>query len=93
MKKPLSGKIPHFRDISIGTKLLFATLFMALSILFSNIIIYRQVNSLLTRLNQVYSSNVDLTELSDSLDEVQEYLYRYLEVRDYDSLSSYYRAA
>jgi len=86
-------RIPHFRDMSIGTKLLFGVLFMSLSILISNMILYQQVNSLIYRLNQVYASNVDLTELSDSLNEVQEYLYRYLEVRDYDSLSSYYRAA
>ena len=68
-------------------------LFTALLILLSNLFLYGQINTLILRMNSVYSSNVDLTELSDCLEEVRQDLYRYLETRDYETLSDYYRAS
>lgn len=50
------------------------------------------INSLIRRLDTVYASNVNMTELRQGLDEVQMDLYQYLEVRDYDALSDYYVA-
>ena len=57
-----------------------------------NIILYSQVNKTIRRMDTVYSSNVDLTELSDSLSAVQESLYAYLSVKTSDSLENYYRS-
>lgn len=58
----------------------------------SNLLIYAQINRMVVRMDSVYSSNVNLNELSDRLDEVQNYMYKYLEVKDSDSLTAYYRA-
>ena len=54
---------------------------------------YFMINSLITRLDTVYASNVNMAELRQNLDMVQQDLYQYLEVRDYDALSDYYAAA
>ena len=83
----------HWRNLPIRWKLYISVLFISVLILVSNFILYNQVNNLIRRMDEVYSSNVNLTELSDTLGELQQYLYRYLEVRDYDSLSGYYRTA
>ena len=83
----------YWSDRPVATKLMTGVVFTVLMIFLSNLLLYTQINTLIMRLNQVYSSNVNLTELSDSLSEVQGYLYRYLEIRDYDSLSGYYRAS
>ena len=58
----------------------------------SNLLIYAQINKLVVRMDSVYSSNVNLNELSECLDDVQNFMYKYLEVRDSDSLTAYYRA-
>ena len=83
----------HWRNLPIRWKLYISVLFISVLILVSNFILYNQVNNLIRRMDEVYSSNVNLTELSDTLGKLQQYLYRYLEVRDYDSLSGYYRTA
>ena len=43
-------------------------------------------------MNSVYMSNVNLNELSDALTGVQNYMYKYLQVKDSESLNDYYRA-
>ena len=56
-----------------------------------NMILYEQVNKTIRRMDTVYSSNVDLTDLSASLENVQQALYSYLSVKTSDSLENYYR--
>ena len=53
--------------------------------------LYEQVNKTIRRMDTVYSSNVDLTDLSASLENVQQALYSYLSVKTSDSLENYYR--
>ncbi|MCR5032771.1 MAG: histidine kinase [Lachnospiraceae bacterium] len=93
--KPEASRIKSagrfWRDLPIGSKMRFVMLFTLLVIFASNLILYSQINYLIRRMNSVYSSNVNLSELSDSIDRVQEDLYRYLEVRDYESLSDFFR--
>lgn len=85
-------KRKRWRDIPLARKVLLAVgsiLFMILSI---NVILYSQVNKTIKRMDTVYSSNVDLTELSDSLESVQQALYAYLSVKTSDSLENYFRS-
>ncbi len=86
-------KFRLWRDLPIGSKLMVVMLFIIIMVFASNIIMYTMINSLIIRLDSVYSSNVNMTELRDSLSQVQSDLYRYLEVRDYDSLSSYFKSS
>ena len=82
----------RWRDIPLATKMILAVGSIMLLMLGINIILYSQVNKTIRRMDTVYSSNVDLTELSDSLSAVQESLYAYLSVKTSDSLENYYRS-
>ena len=79
-------KRKRWKDIPLGRKVLLAVVSIMLLMLGINIILYSQVNKTIRRMDTVYSSNVDLTELSDSLSNVQESLYGYLSVKTSDSL-------
>jgi sensor histidine kinase YesM len=72
---------------------MYVVLFTSVLMLISTAIMYFMINSLITRLDTVYASNVNMAELRQNLDMVQQDLYQYLEVRDYDALSDYYVAA
>ncbi|MCR5773838.1 MAG: histidine kinase [Lachnospiraceae bacterium] len=90
MKRRSIGEI--WEDLPVAKKILVEMLFVGIALLVSNMLLYLRINDLVDRLNSVYSVNLNLTDLSDSLNEVQENMYRYLEIRDYDSLSNYYRS-
>ncbi|MCR4999236.1 MAG: sensor histidine kinase [Lachnospiraceae bacterium] len=80
----------HWKDYSIRRKLMTVVLFTSILMLISSFIMYFMINSLIRRLDTVYASNVNMTELRQNLDQVQQDLYQYLEVRDYDALSHFY---
>ena len=82
----------RWKDVPLGRKVLLAVVSFMLLMLVINIILYSQINKTIRRMDTVYSSNVDLTELSDSLSDVQEALYAYLSVKTSDSLENYYKS-
>ena len=69
----------RWRDIPLATKMILAVGSIMVMMLVINMILYEQVN------------NVDLTDLSASLENVQQALYSYLSVKTSDSLENYYR--
>nr|WP_288826107.1 histidine kinase [uncultured Clostridium sp.] len=77
---PITKKL--FLEIAVTAVVLFA----------SNLFIYAQINQMVERMNSVYMSNVNLNELSDALTDVQNFMYKYLQVKDSESLTDYYRA-
>ncbi len=77
---PITRKL--FLEIAVTAVVLFA----------SNLFIYAQINQMVERMNSVYMSNVNLNELSDALTNVQNFMYKYLQVKDSESLTDYYRA-
>ena len=81
-----------WENLPITRKLFLEIAFTAAALFASNLLIYAQINRMVGRMDSVYSSNVNLNELSDRLGDVQNYMYRYLEVKDSDSLTNYYRA-
>lgn len=87
-----STKRKRWKDVPLGRKVLLAVVSIMLLMLVINIILYSQINKTIRRMDTVYSSNVDLTELSDSLSDVQEALYAYLSVKTSDSLENYYKS-
>ena len=82
----------RWKDVPLGRKVLLPVVSIMLLMLVINIILYSQINKTIRRMDTVYSSNVDLTELSDSLSDVQEALYAYLSVKTSDSLENYYKS-
>ena len=81
-----------WENLPITHKLFLEIALTAAALFASNLLIYAQINKLVVRMDSVYSSNVNLNELSECLDDVQNFMYKYLEVRDSDSLTAYYRA-
>ena len=79
-------------NIPIAHKLFLEIALTAAALFASNLLIYAQINRMVVRMDSVYSSNVNLNELSDCLAEVQNYMYKYLEVKVSDSLTAYYKA-
>lgn len=79
-------------NLPITRKLFLEIALTAVALFGSNLLIYAQINRMVGRMDSVYSSNVNLNELSDCLAGVQNNMYRYLEVKDSDSLTAYYRA-
>ena len=84
-------KRKRWKDIPLATKMILAVGSIMVMMLVINIILYEQVNKTIRRMDTVYSSNVDLTDLSASLENVQQALYSYLSVKTSDSLENYYR--
>ena len=81
----------RWRDIPMATKMILEVGSIMVMMLVINMILYEQVNKTIRRMDTVYSSNVDLTDLSASLENVQQALYSYLSVKTSDSLENYYR--
>lgn len=85
-------KVWRWRDLSLVTKVLIQVATVALLLFIINIFMYWQVNQAMQSLDQVYASNVNLTELSETLEAVQADMYSYLSVKTSDSLENYYRS-
>ena len=83
----------RWQDLSLTTKVLLEVILVTTIMFVVNLVMYWQVNRMAGRISQVYTSNVSLSELSDSLDEVQDSTYNYLLVKTSDSLEKYYRSA
>ena len=78
--------------LPLGQKIFFEVTMMALVLIASNIFIYWQVNRAVSRMDSVYASNVNLSELSETLGEVQQNMYNYVSVQSSDALENYYRS-
>lgn len=82
----------RWRDLPLAVKVLFQVSMVAIVLFSTNILMYWQMNHMMKSLDSVYASNVNLTELAESLDGVQTDMYNYLTVKTSDSLESYYRS-
>ena len=79
-----------FANMKISRKLV--AVFLATSIIAMgvNIFIYVNLNQALDKINQVFSSNISLNELSDNLNQIHTGLTGYLETKGTDDLELYY---
>lgn len=81
-----------FANLPLQTKLIAIYCLTALLILVVNLFMYRNINSMLHRLDQIYVSNINLNELSASLDGVQNNMTNYLNTKTTDAMDSYYKS-
>ena len=79
-----------FANMKISRKLV--AVFLATSVIAMgvNIFIYVNLNQALDKINQVFSSNISLNELSDNLNQIHTGLTGYLETKGTDDLELYY---
>lgn len=77
--------------MTIGKKLALEIIFITMILFGYNCLIYSQVNKVFIKMDHVYGSNISITELSDTLDYVNDSTYEYLTVKSSASLEDYYR--
>ena len=76
---------------SIGKKLTQVFLIVFAVVFIVNAFIYYNLNRAINQVDNVYSSNIQLNDLSENLEQVQNQLYQYLSTKSSDALEGYYR--
>ncbi|RGY96453.1 histidine kinase [Clostridium sp. AM58-1XD] len=84
--------IKFWDRLPLEKKILMEVTLMALALFASNLFIYWQVNRTTQKMDTVYASNVNLSELSDTLEEVQQGLYSCISIQSSETLENYYRS-
>ncbi len=79
------------RKLSIGVKMILVFIITTAILLLINLFMYVNVNRMMSRLDEVYRSNISLNELADTLSHVQTSMTYYLNTRTSDALEDYYR--
>lgn len=91
MSKQETGRREIKHPISIQVKFTIAVTATTLMILAVNLFMFYNINFMITKLDQIYVSNVNLNALSDTLDQVQSNMTDYLNTKSSDSMEEYYR--
>ncbi|WP_099467387.1 sensor histidine kinase [Konateibacter massiliensis] len=76
---------------SIQTKLIAVFLFTSCILLVVNMIMNQNMNKMISEIDKVYISNVNLNELQSILKQVQESMEEYLNTKTSDAMEAYYR--
>lgn len=77
---------------SIRLRLVLVFAFTTGVVFFANMFMYYNINKSIRTIDEVYVSNVGLNVLLDSLTDVQDYVYEYLNTQSTDALENYYRS-
>lgn len=81
-----------WNNLFIRTKLTLSFVFTSLILVFSNIILYSEVNQVTTKIDDIYISNVRLNDLSDALAATYDNVYEFLNTKSSAALENYYRS-
>ena len=76
---------------SIQTRLSSVMLLVLVFALGINFFIFSQIQNAVSRIDAVFSSNVDINDLSDALEQIQGTVYEYLNTKGTKALENYYR--
>ncbi len=91
--KRYHNNIQSFWSMSLEKKLTLTFLLTSGIIFIVNIILFLNINRAVDRIDEVYESNVEITELATALDQVQSDLTDYLQTKSSEALRNYYRSA
>lgn len=80
----------NYRDLSIQGKMAIVYIFASVLVLIVNLSLLFGINSLLLKLETTYQDNLDLNEINMALDDVQNSMTEYLNVKTTDALENYY---
>lgn len=81
----------RWNRFTIQRKLILAFILTTLILLAVNFYTYYSINLMVTNLNKIYMSNVELNELLECLNNVQGSMTDYLNTKTTDSMEEYYR--
>ncbi|MDD6039485.1 MAG: histidine kinase [bacterium] len=82
----------RWKNLSIQNKLMFAFVITIICFVGLNFFTYYSINLVVNHMNNVYSSNMELNDLLENLDQVQTYMTEYLKTKTTDSLEDYFRS-
>ena len=91
MKSKIRLLQTKWNDSGLQLKIVIVFILTISVIVFTNLILYLNINSMLEQVDRIYVSNVTLNQLSDALEEVQSSMTDYLDTKSSDALDSYYR--
>lgn len=90
MKRIINFIQHKWYTLTIRIKLVAVFMCTCAIIFIVNIFMYIEVNSTISKINEVYISNVKLNELSDSLNAIQNSMTDYLNTKGSEALQGYY---
>ncbi len=79
-----------FINLPLRTKLVLVFTITMLLVGFVNIYMHISINRVISSIDAVYASNVSLNQLMNSLDSVQDNMFRYLNTKSTSALNGYY---
>lgn len=82
----------QWNSLSLASKIVLQVGIIAALLFIMNIVFYSRLNQSMQKIDSVYSSNVDMTLLSDSFGAVQDNMFLYLKVKSSEVLRDYYQS-
>ena len=76
--------------MSIRTKLTIVFLFTTFIVFAVNLFMFREINKMIVKIDSIYNSNAELTEVQNALSSVRSNMMDYLNTRSSDSMENYY---
>ena len=81
----------RWKDFSLVSKIVIEVGMIAVLLFAMNMLFYVRINNSMQKMDNVYASNADLTELSQVFEKVQDNMYKYLKVKSSQTLLDYYQ--
>ena len=81
----------RWNNLSLVSKIIIEVGMIAILLFFMNMLFYARINNSMQRMDNVYASNTELTELSQIIEKVQDNMYNYLKVKSSQALLDYYQ--
>jgi sensor histidine kinase YesM len=88
--KLLSRAHEKFINLPLRTKLVLVFAITMMMVGFVNVYMHISINRVVSNIDKVYASNISLTQLMDTLDDVQNNMFRYLNTKSTSALNDYY---
>lgn len=81
----------RWKDLSLVSKIVIEVGMIAVLLFAMNMVFYVRINNSMQKMDNVYASNAELTELSQVFEKVQDNVYDYLKVKSSQVLLDYYQ--
>lgn len=81
----------RWKDFSLVSKIVIEVGMITVLLFAMNMLFYVRINNSMQKMDNVYASNAELTELSQVFEKVQDNMYKYLKVKNSQTLLDYYQ--
>lgn len=80
------------KRLSISGRIIFLFLFASVTMLSTNVVLNQNLNRIITKLDKVYATNVQLNHFSEKISKMNDNLYQYLYIKSSSSLEAVYQS-